>query len=69
MERVHGAAQGRRCWRLAVALLLRAHCRRRAAPGLQVLTLKTDHRYWPTWELRLDKRTGEWVRRAISSPI
>ena len=35
----------------------------------KVLTLKTDHRYWPTWQLRLDPQTAEWTREAISSPI
>ena len=28
----------------------------------KVLSLKTDTRYWPTWELRLDLTTGEWKR-------
>lgn len=29
----------------------------------KVLSLKTDTRYWPTWELRLDFFTGEWKRQ------
>jgi len=29
---------------------------------VKVLTLKTDLRYWPTWELRLDPAKGEWAR-------
>lgn len=29
---------------------------------VKVLTLKTDLRYWPTWELRLDAGLGEWKR-------
>ena len=32
---------------------------------LQVLTLKTDNRYWPAWELRLDPRTATWTRMPI----
>lgn len=28
----------------------------------KVLTLKTDLRFWPTWELRLDPRRAEWTR-------
>jgi hypothetical protein len=32
-----------------------------------VLTLKTDHRYWPTSQLVLDAATGEWRREAIDS--
>ena len=31
----------------------------------KVLTLKTDLRYWPTWELRLDAAKGEWSRIEI----
>lgn len=27
----------------------------------QVLTMKTDMHYWPTWELRRG-RDGEWAR-------
>ncbi len=30
---------------------------------MQVLTLKTDHRYWPTSQLVLDKCSGEWTRQ------
>jgi hypothetical protein len=33
-----------------------------AAIHVQVLTLKTDLRFWPTWELRLDPGTAEWKR-------
>lgn len=31
----------------------------------KVLTLKTDLRYWPTWELKLDAAKGEWTRIEI----
>ena len=33
----------------------------------QVLTLKMDLRYWPTWELQLDPTTCKWARHNISS--
>lgn len=32
----------------------------------KVLTLKMDLKYWPTWELVLDKSTCTWSRRQIS---
>ncbi|KAI3430723.1 hypothetical protein D9Q98_005309 [Chlorella vulgaris] len=35
----------------------------------KVLTLKTDHRYWPTSQLVLDKCSGEWTRQAIGSLV
>jgi hypothetical protein len=31
-----------------------------------VLSLKMDLKYWPTWELLLDKRSCAWTRRQIS---
>ncbi|GAB4820286.1 hypothetical protein N2152v2_007332 [Parachlorella kessleri] len=31
----------------------------------KVLTLKTDNRYWPAWELQLDPRTAQWTRLPI----
>jgi hypothetical protein len=34
----------------------------------RVLTLKTDYRYWPTWELRLDPATAEWRHHEVGSP-
>lgn len=36
---------------------------------IKVLTLKTDLRYWPTWELRLDKATGEWERAVTEGGV
>jgi hypothetical protein len=33
----------------------------------KVLTLKTDLKYWPTWELALDHAAGSWSRSVISS--
>lgn len=39
----------------------------RATPaGVQVLTMKLDLKYWPTWELALDPGTCSWHRRQIS---
>ena len=35
----------------------------------KVITLKTDLKYWPTWELRLDPKTCKWNRRNISEPL
>ncbi len=34
--------------------------------AVQVLTIKLDLKYWPTWELRLDAATCNWQRRQIS---
>lgn len=45
------------------------HCAmpcRAPATGPQVLTLKTDHRYWPTWRLVLDPERAEWARVPVS---
>ncbi|XP_071742671.1 protease Do-like 7 [Rutidosis leptorrhynchoides] len=33
----------------------------------QVLTLKQDLHYWPTWELRFDPETSIWHRKTIKS--
>jgi hypothetical protein len=38
----------------------------RAAPA-QVLSIRVDLTYFPTWELRLDLATATWQRRMISS--
>ena len=32
----------------------------------KVITLKTEHRFWPTWELRLDYSSGIWRRKLLS---
>lgn len=31
----------------------------------KVITLKLDLRFWPTWELKLDHRTGQWSRKVL----
>ena len=31
----------------------------------KIITLRLDLRYWPTWELRVDGRTGEWRRSVL----
>ena len=31
----------------------------------KIITLRLDLRYWPTWELRVDGRTGEWRRTVL----
>ena len=31
----------------------------------KVLSLRTDLRYWPTWRLALDQRTGLWTRETL----
>ena len=33
----------------------------------KVITLRLDLRFWPTWELTLDHRTGSWSRRVLNS--
>eukprot|EP00216_Chloropicon_sp_CCMP2111_P002213 CAMPEP_0198241736 /NCGR_PEP_ID=MMETSP1446-20131203/6471_1 /TAXON_ID=1461542 ORGANISM="Unidentified sp, Strain CCMP2111" /NCGR_SAMPLE_ID=MMETSP1446 /ASSEMBLY_ACC=CAM_ASM_001112 /LENGTH=1038 /DNA_ID=CAMNT_0043924613 /DNA_START=27 /DNA_END=3143 /DNA_ORIENTATION=+ len=34
---------------------------------LKVITLRLDHRFWPTWELTLDHASGQWFRKVDSS--
>jgi hypothetical protein len=34
---------------------------------VKVLSLKTDLRFWPTWELRLDPATAKWTRHVITA--
>jgi hypothetical protein len=34
---------------------------------LQVLTLKLDTKYWPSWELRRDPGKCTWTRHLIGS--
>ena len=40
------------------------HCESNKA---KVITMKTDYRYWATFELRLDAPTAEWRRVAHDS--
>ncbi len=47
--------------------LTHAHPPPTPTPLSQVITLKTDNRYWPCWELRLNKRTSQWTRRQITA--
>jgi hypothetical protein len=56
-------------WVDGVCHLAHQHQQGRRVCGLQVLTLKTDHRYWPTSQLVLDKCSGEWTRQAIGSLV
>jgi S1-C subfamily serine protease len=35
----------------------------------KVITLRQDLRFWPTWELKLNHRTGEWKRSVIKSIV
>lgn len=35
--------------------------------AVQVLTLKLDNKYWPSWELRRDPHTCTWARHLINS--
>lgn len=36
--------------------------------GTQVITLKPDLLYWPTYELRYDPQAREWRKTYISEP-
>jgi len=31
----------------------------------KVITLRQDLRFWPTWLLTLDKKSGEWSREVV----
>lgn len=63
-----GCAPSSLCWMdMPLDMLSRSNIL--VVEASQVLTLKTDHRYWPTWQLVLDSVTAEWTREPISSPI
>jgi hypothetical protein len=34
---------------------------------VKVVSVKTDLRYWPCWQLSLDRATGEWRREVLSN--
>ena len=36
-------------------------------PQVKVVSVKTDLRYWPSWQLSLDAATGEWRREVLST--
>ena len=32
-----------------------------------VISVKTDLRYWPCWQLKLDPATAEWTREVLTT--
>lgn len=51
-------------------LNLSAAIERHLAPSylqVKVVSVKTDLRYWPCWQLALDAGTGEWRRQVLST--
>lgn len=35
---------------------------------MKVLSVKTDLRYWPCWELKMDPATAKWRRTVLTTP-
>lgn len=35
---------------------------------MKVLSVKTDLRYWPCWELRMEPATATWRRTVLTTP-